>query len=159
MLSKNNVFRDRFWLEICFEFIIIFPVAEIRREKGRKALVVNLITDFYLPTSLLAVVIPKKELCQFNFGCQNMLRHLQKWNKKKKQPRCTKLLFSKKIGHTRPPSHPAKILSPFLSTAPLQYAPKILFTRATIYCLINNKTKKALHNEVVILNYNQLAIA
>ena len=46
-----------------------------------------------------------------------------------------------------------KIVSPFLSTAPLQYVPKILFTQATIDCLIYNKTKNALHNETVILNY------
>ena len=48
---------------------------------------------------------------------------------------------------------PAKILSPFLSTAPLQYVPKLLFTQAAIDCLINNKTKNALHDEAVILNY------
>ena len=47
----------------------------------------------------------------------------------------------------------AKILSPFLSTAPLQYIPKMLFTQATIDGLTTNKTKKALHNEAVILNY------
>ena len=35
---------------------------------------------------------------------------------------------------------PAKILSPFLTTAPLQYVPKILFTQAT-----TDKTKNALH--------------
>ena len=49
------------------------------------------------------------------------------------------------------PLTPAKNVSPFLSTAPLQYAPKILLTQATIDCLINNKTKNALHNEAVIL--------
>ena len=48
---------------------------------------------------------------------------------------------------------PVKILSPLLSTAPLQYVPKIRFTQATIDCLINNKTKNALHNKSVILNY------
>ena len=48
---------------------------------------------------------------------------------------------------------PAKTLSPFLSTAPLQYVPKIQFTQATIDYLINNKTKNALHKETVILNY------
>ena len=49
---------------------------------------------------------------------------------------------------------PARIiLLPFLPRAPLQYVPKILFTQATIDCLINNKTKNALHNEAVILNY------
>ena len=48
---------------------------------------------------------------------------------------------------------PDKILLHFLSTAPLQYVPKILFTQATIDCLINNKTKNTLHNEGVILNY------
>ena len=48
---------------------------------------------------------------------------------------------------------PAKFLSPFLFTAPLQYVPKIQFTQATIDCLINNKTMNALHNEAVILNY------
>ena len=37
------------------------------------------------------------------------------------------------------PSVPVKILMPFLCTAPLQYVPKILFTRATIDCLITNK--------------------
>ena len=47
---------------------------------------------------------------------------------------------------------PAKILSPFLPTAPLQYVPKMLFTQATIDCLTTNKTKNALHNEAVILN-------
>ena len=36
---------------------------------------------------------------------------------------------------------PAKILSPFLPTAPLHYVPKIQFTQATIDCLFNNKTK------------------
>ena len=50
-------------------------------------------------------------------------------------------------------SRPAKILSPFLSRASLQYVPKILFTQATIDCLINNKTENALHKETVILNY------
>ena len=48
---------------------------------------------------------------------------------------------------------PVKMLSPFLSTAPLQYVPKIQFTQATIDCLINNKTENALHNDTVILNY------
>ena len=48
---------------------------------------------------------------------------------------------------------PPKILSPFLSTAPLQYVPKIRFTQATTDSLINNKTKNGLHNEAVILNY------
>ena len=48
---------------------------------------------------------------------------------------------------------PAKILSPFLSTAPLQYVPKMWFTQATINCLTTNKTKNALHNEAVTLNY------
>ena len=51
------------------------------------------------------------------------------------------------------PRVPAKIVSPFLPTAPLQYVPKILFTQATIDCLANNKTKNALHNEAVILYY------
>ena len=50
-------------------------------------------------------------------------------------------------------STPAKILSHFLCTAPLQYVPKIQFTQVTIDCLPNNKTKNALHNETVILNY------
>ena len=58
---------------------------------------------------------------------------------------------------------PAKILSPFLCTAPLQYVPKIPFTQATIDCLAANKTKNVLHKETVILNYvlevTQLAIA
>ena len=57
----------------------------------------------------------------------------------------------------------AKISSPFLSTAPLWYIPKILFTQATIDRLATNKTKNALHNETVILNYivvvTQLAMA
>ena len=48
---------------------------------------------------------------------------------------------------------PAKILTPFLPIAPLQYVPKILFTHATIDCLTTNKTKNALHKETVILNY------
>ena len=49
---------------------------------------------------------------------------------------------------------PAKILSPFLSTAPIHDAPKMLITQATIDCLINNKTKNALQNEaLLILNY------
>ena len=47
---------------------------------------------------------------------------------------------------------PAKILSPFLCTAPLQYVPKLLFTQATTDCLIADKTKNAFHNEPVILN-------
>ena len=47
---------------------------------------------------------------------------------------------------------PVRISSPFLSTAPLQYVPKILFTQATIDCIINNKSKNALHNKAVILN-------
>ena len=46
-----------------------------------------------------------------------------------------------------------KIVSPFLSTAPLQYVPKILFTQATIERLTTNKTKNALNKETVILNY------
>ena len=41
----------------------------------------------------------------------------------------------------------------FLSTAPLQYVPRIVFTQATIGCLINNKTENALHSETIILNY------
>ena len=48
---------------------------------------------------------------------------------------------------------PAKILWPFLSTAPLQYVPKILFTQAIIDCLTINKTKNAHNDEMVILNY------
>ena len=48
---------------------------------------------------------------------------------------------------------PAKILSSFLSTEPLQYVIKILFTQATTDCLTTNKTKDALHNEAVILNH------
>ena len=50
-------------------------------------------------------------------------------------------------------SLPAKILSPFLPTAPLQYVLKIQFTQATIDCLTKDKTKNALHNEAVILKY------
>ena len=52
---------------------------------------------------------------------------------------------------------PAKIVLPFLCTAPLQCAPKILFTQTTIDCLIIGKTKNALHKERVILN-NVLAV-
>ena len=37
---------------------------------------------------------------------------------------------------------PAKTLSPFLSTEPLQYFPKILFTQATTDCLTTNKTMR-----------------
>ena len=48
---------------------------------------------------------------------------------------------------------PAKILSPFLCTAPLPYVLKMLFAQASIDCLINNKTKNALNSEAVILNY------
>ena len=58
---------------------------------------------------------------------------------------------------------PAKILSPFLCTAPCQYVPKILFTQATIDCLTDNKSKNTLHKETVILNcvlvVTQLTIA
>ena len=42
---------------------------------------------------------------------------------------------------------PAKVLLPFLCTAPLQYVPKILFTPAAIDGLATNKTKNVLHNE------------
>ena len=45
------------------------------------------------------------------------------------------------------------MLTPFLCPAPLQYIPKMLFTQATIDCLINTKAKNALRNETVILNY------
>ena len=48
---------------------------------------------------------------------------------------------------------PGKILSPFLSTAPLQYVPKIQFTQTTIDCLTTNKTKNGFHGETVILSY------
>ena len=48
---------------------------------------------------------------------------------------------------------PAKILLPFLPTAPLQYVPKIRFTQTTIDCLTANKTKNVLFKETVILNY------
>ena len=48
---------------------------------------------------------------------------------------------------------PAKILSPFLPAAPLQYVPKIQFTQATVDRHIKHKTRNALHNETVILNY------
>ena len=48
---------------------------------------------------------------------------------------------------------PAKILSPFLLTAPLHYAPKIQFTPDTSDCLTTNKTKNVLLNETVILGY------
>ena len=47
----------------------------------------------------------------------------------------------------------AKIVSPFLCTAPLQYVSKIQFTQATIDCLTSNKTKNLCHDETVILNY------
>ena len=47
---------------------------------------------------------------------------------------------------------PGNILSPFSCTAPFQYVPKILFTKATLDCLTNNKTENARHNETVILN-------
>ena len=53
----------------------------------------------------------------------------------------------------RRPVYPAKILSLFLPTAPLQYVPKIRFTQATTDCLATNKTKNALHSKKVILNY------
>ena len=49
--------------------------------------------------------------------------------------------------------YPAKISSPFLPTAPLQYVTKIQFTQATIDCLTTNKTKNVLFNETVILNH------
>ena len=42
---------------------------------------------------------------------------------------------------------------PFSCTAPLKYIPKVIFTQATTDCLTTNKTKNALHNETVILNY------
>ena len=48
---------------------------------------------------------------------------------------------------------PAKILSPFLPTAPLQYVPKIRFTQATVDGVTTDKTMNAFHNETVILNY------
>ena len=48
---------------------------------------------------------------------------------------------------------PPKLLLLFLSTAHLQYVLKILFTQATIDSLTTTKTKNALHNETVILNY------
>ena len=48
---------------------------------------------------------------------------------------------------------PSKFYRPFLSTVPLQYVPKILFTQATIDCLTNDKTKNALYYKAVILNY------
>ena len=51
-------------------------------------------------------------------------------------------------------TRPGKILSPLLCTVPLQYVPKIRFTQATIDRLTTNKTKNALRNETVILNYN-----
>ena len=50
-------------------------------------------------------------------------------------------------------NYPAKFYRLFLSTAPLQYVPKMLLTQATIDCLTNNETRNALHNETVILNY------
>ena len=48
---------------------------------------------------------------------------------------------------------PAKIVLLFSCTALLKYVPKVLFTQATIDYLSTNKTKNALHNETVILNY------
>ena len=48
---------------------------------------------------------------------------------------------------------PAKIVSPFLCTAPSQYIPKILLTQATINCLTNNKTKNPLHVKTIISTY------
>ena len=45
---------------------------------------------------------------------------------------------------------PAKIVSPFLPTAPLQWVLKIRFTQATIDCLTTNKTTNALCKETVI---------
>ena len=51
---------------------------------------------------------------------------------------------------------PAKILSPFLSTAPLQYVPKTQFTPAPIDCLTTNETKNALHNGTV--SYTHLTL-
>ena len=71
-------------------------------------------------------------------------------------------MFLSRDTNQQEPYYLTKILSPFLSTAPLQYVPKILFTQATIDCLTNNKTKTALHKETVILSYiggTQLAIA
>ena len=46
-----------------------------------------------------------------------------------------------------------KILSPFLSTAPLRYAPKIQFTQAIFDCLTTNKTKNVHNDKTVILNH------
>ena len=50
-------------------------------------------------------------------------------------------------------TNPAQKIVALLSTIPLQYVPKTLFTQATIDCLTVNKTKNALHNKAVILNY------
>ena len=47
----------------------------------------------------------------------------------------------------------AKILTPFLPTALLQYVPKISLSQATTDCLTNNITKNTLHTETVIFNY------
>ena len=43
--------------------------------------------------------------------------------------------------------------SPFCPQHLYSTFPKILFTQAAIDCLINNKTKNALHSEAIILNY------
>ena len=58
-----------------------------------------------------------------------------------------------RIASSNPMQCTANILSPFLSTAPLQHVPKIQFTPATIDCHTTDKTKNALHKETVILNY------
>ena len=50
-------------------------------------------------------------------------------------------------------TYPAKMLSPFLATAPLQYVPEIQSTQAIIDCLKTNKTKNGFNSEAIILNY------
>ena len=61
------------------------------------------------------------------------------------------LFFSSIFRHTTETIlEPAKILSSFLCTAPLQYIPKILFIQATIGCVTTNETKNALYNETAI---------
>ena len=49
--------------------------------------------------------------------------------------------------------HPSKLYRLFRSQQLYDSFPKILFTQTTINGLTNNKTKNALHNETVILNY------
>ena len=87
--------------------------------------------------------------------CWNLLRHFKKAAKPETLDRKETRAYSNQIYSLHQSTKcllPAKILSPFLSTGPLQYVPKILFTPATIDCLTTNKTKNALHKETLILN-------